>query len=322
MLNSLKRKEIIIKNGIILEKQIWPYPIQTELSDIEKLQLFFNRKKYQSFDYYVGNFDFYDSNSTSILIIPIVFYSKTSDGKIPYINIDRPQNLCISYLCIKFNNNDIKENSYQLNNAKYSIISPSVGTKTINGRVINIYGLIIPNITENTDTELKSIQGFEEVEDGDGNTRIIGKVGCKKNLTYYFFINSDDKNPIIYNTTDYFYAIAFDKNSPICFSSSLFTNDVISGIMVFNENCPFLPTNFKDYMTNDVNNIKLFHDNDRGFSLINGYNFYNGENKDILLGRWFSKSTAKDNINGTRYPYNLDDCYYCHCYEHGIKIFK
>ena len=95
--------------------------------------------------------------------------------------------------------------------------------------------------------------------------------------------------------------------------------------MVFNENCPFLPTNFKDYMTNDVNNIKLFHRDDSSFSLMNGYNFYkkyNGEDKNILLGRWFSKSTAKDNINGASYPYNLDDCYYCHCYEHGIKIFN
>lgn len=310
MLNSLKRKEITIKNDIYLDTQI--------LSDIEKLQLFFNREKYQRFDYYEGQtygldpvvFDFYNLNSTSILIIPIVFYSKTSDGKIPFINIDLKQNLCISYLCIKFNNNDIKENNY--NNAKYSIMS-------------SITGLINPNTTQNTVSDLEDIQGFEEVEDEYGNINIKGKVGCKKNLTYYFFINIDDKNPIIYNTTDYFYTIAKNKDSPVCFSSSLFTNDPISGIMAFNENCPFLPTNFKDYMTNNVNNILLFHAYNRGFSLVNDYNFYkkyNGEDKNILLGRWFSKSIPKDNPNGSGYNYNLDDCYYCHCYEHGIKIFN
>ena len=286
MINSLKRKEIKLET---IYENIF-------IDGKEKLRKFFNKNAFKNtFKYY----NLY-SGDDFILVIPILFFNKV-DGKLTFFNEDNPYG-CISYLCIKFNNGPIEGNPNQNNAAEYSII--------------NNYGLIDPIKTQNKVSDLEGIQDFEEVEDGEGNINIKGKVGCKKNLTYYFFITSDDTNPNIYNTTDYFYIISKGGNKYMYISSSLFTFDVKNCIVVFNENCPFLPINYKDYMVNEINkvNFRSIPISNLDGKLVENINFYkNG--KDILLARWFSKSIPKDNpVTSTGLPYNLDDCYYCFCY--------
>ena len=288
MINSLKRKEVKLETTY---ENIF-------IDGLSKLRKFFN-KNFQS-----DTFRYYNlySGDDFILVIPILFFNKV-DGNLTFLNEDNPY-ICISYLCIKFNNGPIESNPNQNNAAKFSII--------------NSNGLIDPSKTQNTDSDLESIQSFN-----NGN----GKVGCKKNLTYYFFINNDDTNPIIYNTTDYFYIISrgLGTDDFMYISSSLFTFDLKNWIVIFNENCPFLPINYKDYMVNDINKINFESINDSSVDgklveNINFYKEYNGVEKDILLARWFSKSIPKD-IDGSDIC-NLDDCYYCFCYSRYIGLYN
>lgn len=280
MINSLKRKEIKLEENNDIDDHI-----NYGLSNLRK---FFNKNSQNNTFMYHNLY----SGDDSIFVFPIIFCNKFGEGLV-YNEI---YICCISYLCIKFNNGTIIGNPHNIT-AEYSII--------------NYNGLINPDKEgeeewKNTDNDLEGIEGFKE--DGDGN--INGKVGCKKNLTYYFFINGDDTNPIIYNSTDYFYIISKFVDDYMYISSSLFTFDLNSEIVVFNENCPFLPINYKDYMVNEIEKINPFYglvDN------INFYKKYNGVEKDILLARWFSKSIPKDNPF-TSFPCNLDDCYYCFCY--------
>lgn len=286
MINSLKRKEIKLE----------PMYENIFIDGYEKLKKFFNKNSQSDFFRYYNLY----SGDDFILVIPILFFNKV-DGNLTFYN-SQDQYVCISYLCIKFNNGPIEANPNQNNAAKFSII--------------NNNGLIDPSKTQNTDSDLEGIQGFND----DGN----GKVGCKKNLTYYFFINSDDTNPVIYNTTDYFYIISrgLENNDFMYISSSLFTFDLKNWIVVFNENCPFLPINYKDYTVNEINKIdfRSIPDSYVDGKLVENINFYkNG--KDILLARWFSKSIPKE-ITGISNLYNLDDCYYCFCYPQYIGLYN
>ena len=296
MINSLKRKEIKLET---MYENIF-------IEGYEKLRKFFNKNSQSDIFRYYNLY----SGDDFILVIPILFFNKV-DSKLTFLNEDNPY-ICISYLCIKFNNGPIEGNPNQNDSADYSII--------------NSIGLIDPSKTQNTITDLESIEGFEEVEDEDGNTIIKGKVGCKKNLTYYFFINRDDTNPIIYNNTDYFYIISkgLGTNDFMYISSSLFTFDLKNWIVVFNENCPFLPINYKDYMVNEINkvNFRSIPDWNVDGKLVENINFYkNG--KDILLARWFSKSIPKDNPDtSSEILYNLDDCYYCFCYSRYMGLYN
>lgn len=293
MINSLKRKEIKLGEN---------NDIDYGLSNLRK---FFNKNcRDDTFIYY----SLYNGDD-AIFVFPILFSNKVN-GILTYDE----NYICISYLCIKFNNGPIKGNPHQTGSADYSII--------------NNEGLIDPTKEgeeqgKNTDNDLKGIEGFERVEDGDGNININGEVGCKKNLTYYFFINGNDTNPIIYNSTDYFYIISKRIHEYMYISSSLFTFDLRNRIVVFNENCPFLPINYKDYTVNEINkiNFESIHDTNYDFKLVENINFYkeyNGEEQNILLARWFSKSIPKDNPG---FPCNLDDCYYCFCYQNYTILF-
>ena len=76
------------------------------------------------------------------------------------------------------------------------------------------------------------------------------------NYNNTFFRNGNDDNPITWTSSDYLYLISTNYNGTTQISTSYFTYDIFSKIVIFKDNCFFLPSDYKDYMVNNKDNIK------------------------------------------------------------------
>lgn len=259
-------------------------------NDVDKIKTKFGKEYLVQTSLYYEFINYLTYNN--IYILPIIFHKPdTEDGILYYVGPDDTADVNISYLCMRWLSGEIKQGSYPKDNNHgvekyYSIINE-------NG-YIDPYKLY-SHVTNNKEA-LKNIDGF------DGN---LGLVGCKKLIEYTFFRDINDDKPIKWISSDYLYFIDGNDIDRVQISTSYFTYDVDSRIVIFRDDCFFLPNDYKKYMVNKSDNIKgqgSSSNNFENYWTLN-YNFFFGNTQtNVCLSRWF---TSKENCS---------DCWYTHGY--------